>query len=78
MTEKAELEALQRSLKNAINTINEMFTKAEPPKLAPTETRIKRTSDMTYHDYLNKVLSAKGSISAPANTRMSYRLQEDL
>ena len=78
MADKAELEALVRSLNTAAVTLNDMLSKAEQPKLAPSEARIKRTSDMTYHDYLLKVLNAKGAIQAPSSTRMSYRLQEDL
>jgi hypothetical protein len=78
MTEKIELEQLTKSLSSIISTLNDLISKNNAPSLIqPESSRFKKTSDMTYHEFLLKVLSTRSPLEV-AGTKPSYRLQEDL
>ncbi len=60
MSETLELQSLTRSLSHIVSTLADMISKNTPSSLIQSEAvRIKKTPDMTYFDFLNKVLSIK-------------------
>lgn len=78
MSESVELEALTRSLNHILSNLNDLITKSKAPSLIAEEVpRVKKTPDMTYHDFLIKALSARPAIEPPTK-KQSYRLHEDL
>jgi len=78
MSENIELEALTRSLNQIVSTLTDLISKSKSPSLIAEEVpRVKKTADMTYHDFLIKALSVRPALEAPTK-KQSYRLQEDL
>lgn len=78
MAEKIEIEQLTKSLSQIISTLNDMISKNSTPTLIqPDNARLKKTPDMTYHEYLVKVLANRPPLDVSGN-KPSYRLQEDL
>jgi regulator of replication initiation timing len=61
-----------------VNTLSELIAKNNAPSLIQADsTRIKKTADMTYHEFLQKVLASRAPLDVTAK-KQSYRLQEDL
>lgn len=53
-----EIDKITKDLSNIIVSLNNLLAKNnQAPALIQPETRIKKTSDMTYHDFLVKVLA---------------------
>lgn len=78
MTERVEIENLTRSLNQIVSTLNDYLTKKSVPGLADKQApRIKKTADMTYMNFLVKVLSNQAPVEV-AVKKQSYNLQEDL
>jgi hypothetical protein len=78
MAEKIEIEQLTKSLTHIISTLNDLISKNNTPTLIQADTtRLKKTADMTYHEYLVKVLANRRPVEISGN-KPSYRLQEDL
>lgn len=80
MSEKIELEQLTKSLSSIISALNDVLAKSNSttPTLIQGEVpRLKKSADMTYHDYLEKVLATRPPVEV-SGTKPSYRLQEDL
>ncbi len=60
MSESIEIEALTKSLSQIVTTLTDLIAKKNTSSLIEQEApRIKKTADMTYHDFLVKVLSTK-------------------
>jgi hypothetical protein len=77
MSESLEIEQLTKSLSIIVSTLNDLISKNSSGSahfMQPEVTRIKKTSDMTYHEYLVKVLSTKPPVEISGN-KPSYRLQ---
>lgn len=74
-----EIEQITKSLSHIITTLNDFISKSATPTLIQpdTTTRLKKTADMTYHEYLVKVLATRAPVEV-SGTKPSYRLQEDL
>lgn len=78
MSESIEIEALTKSLSQIVTTLTDLIAKKNTSSLIEQEApRIKKTADMTYHDFLVKVLSTKNPAEVTGK-KQSYRLQEDL
>lgn len=79
MAEKIEIEQLTKSLTHIISTLNDLISKANstPTLIQAEPPRLKKTADMTYHEYLQKVLASRPPVEV-TGTKPSYRLQEDL
>jgi hypothetical protein len=71
------LQQLTRSLSQIISTLNDLVAKSNTPSLAKSQPRIRKTPDMTYHEYLVKVLANSQPV-AVTGPKQSYQLQEDL
>ena len=68
---------LTGALTQIVSNLMEIINVSKQANLQPEETRIKKTSDMTYNDFLKKVLAGRDPLSTNSK-KMSYRLQEDL
>jgi hypothetical protein len=79
MSENIELEQLTKSLSQIITTLNDLVAKGNttPTLVQAPPVRIRKTPDMTYHEYLVKVLANRTPIEI-TSPRQSYQLQEDL
>jgi hypothetical protein len=78
MSESIELEQLTKSLSQIISTLNDLVARNNSPILVqPESSRIKKTADMTYHEYLVKVLSNRQPVEVSGN-KQGFKLQEDL
>jgi hypothetical protein len=56
----SELESLTRSLTQVVSNLMEMISKNTGSTiLQPEVQKIKKTNDMTYHEFLSKVLVGK-------------------
>jgi hypothetical protein len=71
-----ELEALTKTLVQVIGSLQDIITKKNDPenKLEPEPTRLKKTPDMTYHEFLKKALAHKKPLEVNSK-KSSYRLQ---
>ncbi len=75
-----EIEQITKSLSHIITTLNDFISKSGTTTtlIQPdTSVRLKKTADMTYHEYLVKVLANRPPVEV-SGTKPSYRLQEDL
>jgi len=78
MSETLEIESLTRSLNQIVSTLSDYLTKKTTNTFQETKTiRIKKTADMTYMDFLVKVLSSRNPVEVLVK-KQSYTLQEDL
>lgn len=79
MTENLELEQITKSLTQIISSLNDLVNKGPTtPTLVQTPpNRIRKTPDMTYHEYLVKVLANRAPVEV-TTPKQSYQLQEDL
>ena len=75
----AELEALTKTLIQVVGSLQDILTKKSAPQssLEPEAPRLKKTADMTYSEFIKKVLASRKPLDVPSK-KMSYRLQEDL
>ena len=75
----AELEALTKTLIQVVGSLQDLLSKKSSPQatLEPEAPRLKKTPDMTYSDFIKKVLAQKKALEV-SSKKMSYRLQEDL
>ena len=75
----AELEALTKTLIQVVGSLQDLLSKksAPQPTLEPEAPRLKKTSDMTYSEFIKKALSLRKPLDV-SSKKMSYRLQEDL
>ena len=68
---------LTGALTQIVSSLMEVINASKQASLQPEESRIKKTADMTYNDFLKKVLAGRDPL--PTNSKkMSYRIQEDL
>lgn len=72
-----DIDALTKNLTQIVGNLMTMIEKSNTDSLIPASQAIKKTADMTYHDFLEKVLKNKIPLPVPAK-KQSYRLQEDL
>ena len=78
MSERMEIENLTRSLNQIVSTLTDYLSKKNSTAIAEKQAvRIKKTSDMTYMDFLVKVLSNQAPVEVTIK-KQSYSLQEDL
>jgi hypothetical protein len=78
MSETLEIESLTRSLNQIVSTLNDYLVKKNTTTFQETKSiRIKKTADMTYMDFLVKVLSSRNPVEVLVK-KQSYTLQEDL
>jgi hypothetical protein len=79
MTENLELEQITKSLTQIISSLNDLVNKgpATPTLVQTPPNRIRKTPDMTYHEYLVKVLASRAPVEV-TTPKQSYQLQEDL
>jgi hypothetical protein len=73
----ADIDALTKNLTQIVGNLMTMIEKSNSESLIPSVQTIKKTSDMTYHDFLEKVLKNRAPLPVPPK-KQSYRLQEDL
>lgn len=59
MSENVEFEALAKSLSHIVNTLSDYISKKNNVLAEPEPVRIKKTADMTYHDFLLKALASR-------------------
>jgi hypothetical protein len=63
MSESIEIEALHRSLSSVVSTLNDLIAKQNFSSLIAQEPpRIKKSPDMTYHDFLIKALATRSPV----------------
>jgi hypothetical protein len=79
MSENLELDQITKSLNQIISSLNDLVNKAPstPSLLQAPPNRIRKTPDMTYHEYLVKVLANRTPVEV-TSAKQSYQLQEDL
>ena len=77
MSESIEFEALAKSLTQIVSSLSDYIAKKNNILADPEPNRIKKTADMTYHDFLQKALATKSTVEVTGK-RQSYSLQEDL
>jgi len=77
MSESIEFENLAKSLSQIVSSLTDYISKKNNNLIQQEPVRIKKTADMTYHDFLEKILSNKQPVEVTAK-KQSYRLQEDL
>jgi len=79
MTENLELEQITKSLTQIISSLNDLVNKGPgtPTLIQAPPNRIKKTPDMTYHEYLVKVLVSRTPVEV-TTPKQSYHIQEDL
>jgi len=79
MTENLEFEQITKSLSQIISSLNDLVNKgpATATLIQAPPNRIKKTADMTYHEYLMKVLVNRTPVEV-TTPKQSYHIQEDL
>lgn len=70
----SDIDALTKNLTQIVGNLMTMIEKSNAESLIPATQTIKKTSDMTYHDFLEKVLKNRPPLPVLAK-RQSYRLQ---
>lgn len=75
----SELESLTKSLNGIVANLLEIVARGNTANnlLQPEPPKIKKSSDMTYQQFLEKVLAGKEPLTVPVK-KMSYRIQEDI
>ena len=73
----SDIDTLTKNLTQIVGNLMTMIEKSNTESLIPASQTIKKTSDMTYHDFLEKVLKNKTPLAVNIK-KQSYRLQEDL
>lgn len=78
MSESLEIESLTRSLNQIVTTLNDYLSKKNSSGAQDNQpSRIKKTAEMTYMEFLVKVLKLKKTVEV-VGKKQSYNLQEDL
>jgi hypothetical protein len=72
-----DIEGLTKNLTQIVGNLMAMIEKGNSDSLLPNGQGIKRTNEMTYHDFLESVLKNRAPLPVIA-IKQSYRLQEDL
>ena len=68
---------MAQALTTIVQSLTALISQMNQGNLQPEEPKLKKTADMTYHEFLRKVLAGKDPL--PVNSKkMAYRLQEDL
>lgn len=57
MSESVEFEVLAKSLNQIVSSLNDYISKKNNVLVKAEPVRIKKTADMTYHDFLIKALA---------------------
>lgn len=70
----SDIDTLTKNLTQIVGNLMTMIEKNNTESLIPTSQTIKKTSDMTYHDFLEKVLRTRQPLPVLAK-KQSYRLQ---
>lgn len=70
----SDIDTLTKNLTQIVGNLMTMIEKSNTESLIPTSQTIKKTSDMTYHDFLEKVLKNRQPLPVLAK-KQSYRLQ---
>lgn len=69
-----DIDSLTKNLTQIVGTLMTMIEKNNAESLIPSSQGIKKTSDMTYHDFLEKVLNNRSPLPI-LGKKQSYRLQ---
>lgn len=77
MSENIEFEVLAKSLNQIVSSLSDYLAKKNNVLVEAEPVRIKKTADMTYHDFLQKALATRQPVEV-VGKRQSYSLQEDL
>lgn len=72
-----DIDSLTKNLTQIVGSLMHMIEKGGSDALLPAGQGIKRTNDMTYHDFLENVLKNRAPLPVIAK-KQSYRLQEDI
>lgn len=70
----SDIDALTKNLTQIVGNLMTMIEKSNAESLIPPTQTVKKTNDMTYHDFLEKVLKNRSSLPVLAK-KQSYRLQ---
>lgn len=70
----SDIDTLTKNLTQIVGNLMTMIEKSNTESLIPPSQTIKKTSDMTYHDFLEKVLKSKQPLPV-IGKKQSYRLQ---
>lgn len=70
----SDIDTLTKNLTQIVGNLMTMIEKSNTESLIPPSPTIKKTSDMTYHDFLEKVLKTRQPLPVIAK-KQSYRLQ---
>ena len=62
MSESIEFDVLAKSLSQIVSSLTDYIAKKNNMLAEPEANRIKKTADMTYHDFLKKVLATKSTV----------------
>ena len=73
----SDIDTLTKNLTQIVGNLMTMIEKNNAETLIPASQTIKKTADMTYHDFLEKVLKNRQPLPV-LQKKQSYRLQEDL
>lgn len=72
-----DIDTLTKNLTQIVGNLMTMIEKSNTDSLIPASQTIKKTNDMTYHDFLERVLRNRPPLPV-LQKKQSYRLQEDL
>jgi hypothetical protein len=70
----SDIDALTKNLTQIVGSLMTMIEKTNAESLIPVTQNVKKTPDMTYHDFLEKVLKNRSPLPVLAK-KQSYRLQ---
>ena len=77
MSENIEIDQLTKTLSHIVHKLTDLINNKGNAFGEQEPLRIKKTPDMTYHDFLQRALASRQPVDVTTK-KQSYRLQEDL